>query len=71
MEEKFFDLYENNEGRLRLELEHNSVADWILEIEHKKDKKIIIKIQECDRTKLFALAYCKLTDFLSENYGGY
>lgn len=71
MEEKFFDLYELHEGRFRLELGHNSVADWCLNIEWRKTKKDIVSIQECDRAKLFALAYCQLTDFLSENYGGY
>ncbi|WP_299197005.1 hypothetical protein [uncultured Amphritea sp.] len=76
MEHDFFEMYEN-QGCLSLELGHNSVADWVLVIRDKKDTRIgeqgkqIFQVQSCDRKKVFAEAYHLLTEYLSEERGGY
>ena len=72
MENDFFELYEEK-GFLAIEIGHNQTADWCLQIQDRKVSKHnnIINLQDCDRKKLFAKAYCELTDYLSENYGGY
>lgn len=76
MEADFFELYES-QPRLNVQLGHNSVADWCIEIWDRTNGKIgergepIISLQDCDRKKVFAEAYSKLADYLSETRGGY
>jgi hypothetical protein len=72
MENDFFNLYEKQNG-LELEVGHNSVSDWCLFITDKASdsRTHAVSVQDCDRKKVFATAYDKLTEYLSENRGGY
>ena len=76
MENDFFELYERHKF-LNVEIGHNQVADWCLELWDRKGdnlgerRKKIITIQHCDRKKVFAKAYELLAEYLSETYGGY
>jgi len=76
MEQEFFDLYERHEP-LALEVGHNGMADWCLQLHDitggtLKDRgEPVISLQECDRSVLFAKAYIELTEYLSEKRGGY
>jgi hypothetical protein len=75
---EFFDLYEA-QSNLSLEVGHNSVADWIVEVKDKKSKNAklglynepIVQTQSCDINLAFAKAYCELAEYLSDNRGGY
>lgn len=73
MESDFFEVYEAQDG-LNLAMEHNSVADWGIEIGERSDggyKRVILITCVADRKALFAKAYVELTEWLSENRGGY
>lgn len=75
MEEQFFNLYEN-QSSLALEVGHNSIADWCVTVYDRKgtslkDSKRVIGVQECDRITAFARAYIELSEYVSENRGGY
>jgi len=75
MEEQFFILYERHDN-LALEVGHNSIADWCVTVydrkgKHLRDGERIIGVQDCGRRRAFARAYIELTEYLSENRGGY
>lgn len=76
MEKELFDLYERH-SYLNIEVGHNKVADWNLYIyDRKNDAKRgrgepVVCAESPDRSKVFAEAYVKLTDYLSDRYGGY
>lgn len=76
MEADFFELYER-QTRLTVEVGHNSVADWCIEVWDRKLDTVdgranpIFSLQDCDRKKIFAEAYSKLAGYLSETRGGY
>lgn len=72
IEKSFFDLVESRlSPRFRVTLNYNSVTDWTVEVTTYADKKQVLFCQSCDREKALAEAYCKFTDYLSENLGGY
>jgi len=72
MENDFFNLYEK-QSNLELEVGHNAVADWCLYITDKASdsKTHAVFVQHCDRKKVFAMAYDRLTEYLSDTRGGY
>ena len=76
MEKEFFDLYERS-GCLSLEVGHNSIADWCIDVHDIKGKSLgsrgdaVISLQDCSREVLFAKAYVALTEHLCETRGGY
>lgn len=76
MESDFFELYERQDS-LNIQIGHNQVADWCLDVFDRKGDAIgqrgepVVSVSGCDRTKVFAEAYVKLTDYLSDVYGGY
>ena len=45
-------------------------AFWMICITDKSTQKTIM-VQHCDRKKVFAMAYDRLTNYLSETKGGY
>ena len=69
MESNFFNLYEKL-SNFELEVGHTSITDWMICITDKSTQKTIM-VQHCDRKKVFAMAYDKLTDYLLETKGGY
>ena len=72
MENDFFDLYEKL-SNFELEMSHKSDEGWKLNINDKPSDSITyaVSVQHCDRKKVFAMAYHKLTDYLLETKGGY
>lgn len=72
IEKRLFDLVESRlSPRFRVNANYNSVTDWTVEITTQIEQKQILFCQSCDREKAFAEAYCKFTDYLSEELGGY
>jgi|WetSurMetagenome_2_1015567.scaffolds.fasta_scaffold04048_3 hypothetical protein len=76
MEKDFFELYEMKPN-LALEIGHNSIADWIIEVYDKRGKeagnygKPVVSVQYCTREVAFAKAYVELSEYFSEKFGGY
>lgn len=76
MEKDFFELYERY-PRLELEVGHNSVADWIIEVYDKRGKepgdsgRPIVSVQNCTRDLAFAKAYVALAEYFCDKFGGY
>ncbi len=69
---KLFYLVESRlSPRFRINVNYNSVTDWTVEITTKIEQKQVLFCQSCDIDKAFAEAYCKFTDYLSEELGGY
>jgi len=76
MEKDFFELYER-QPCLALEVGHNSVADWIIEVYDKRGKqpgdygKPVVSVQNCTREEAFAKAYVALAEYFCDKFGGY
>jgi hypothetical protein len=75
---EFLELYSHWRDRFgwNLEIYNSSIMDWCLKIGYKctvanKDGVYVVDIQEVDVNRLFAKAYVLLTDWLSDNNGGY
>ena len=72
---ELFSVVENN-ANLCLEVGYNSVADWCITVYDKSggsisDATMVVSVQECVSDLAFAKAYVQLTDYLSENRGGW
>lgn len=75
MEKDFFELYER-QALLTLEVSHNSVSDWSVIICNKMglplgDSEQVVHAQEASRELAFASAFVALTEWLSDERGGY
>lgn len=75
MEKDFFELFER-QGGLALEVGYNSVADWCVIVYDRKgaklaDARTAVDVQDCLRETAFARAYVELTEYLSNERGGY
>ena len=66
---KFFKVYDNARD-LKMSLGHNSVAEYCIHVTDKEGNEILF-VQDSDIDYVFAVAYTKLCDWLSENRGGY
>lgn len=76
MEKVFFELYEN-QSCMAVEVGHNSIAGWCINIYDVKGKKLgethdaAISIEESLMELAFAKAYIGLCEYLLEVRGGY
>jgi len=62
-----------HEFALRLNIDYRNVTDWSIVISQGKfsEQKVLFEEQDIDLNILTAKAYIFLTDWLSENNGGY
>ena len=72
MEKDFFILY-SGKRQLSLNVGHNGVADWIIEVFDRRVSEInpVVHTHSCIREEAFAEAYTKLANYFSSTFGGY
>jgi hypothetical protein len=76
MEKDFFELYAMHE-LLALEVGHSSIVGWNIYVYNRRGKEPgnwdppVIRVQDCHRELVFAKAYAALTEYFSEEFGGY
>ncbi len=68
MIEQLFKVCENKAG-INISLGYNRTADYVLEITHKGER--IVFEQHCDLLRVATAGYLKVTDYMSEHFGGY
>ena len=68
-----FNLLKNKSNAYRMQIEWNTITDFSLHVSKGdafKSEEIFF-VQAVEERHLFAQAYCKLSEYMSEAHGGY
>jgi len=68
-----FNILKNKDRGYRLEIGYSPIADWGLRLFYGDVNKqhTIFSVEAVETNLLFAEAYCKLAEYMSETFGGY